>query len=109
MKKGFIKIMVVMLILTCVVGMFIACSDSSSPNAPNKQKDWDIIGIHPAIRGADGVTVEYYIVTAIDEENGVHAVCVHPYEIEIVSSGTPKLDENKLYITIDDFTAFINN
>ena len=49
------------------------------------------------------------MVTAIDDENNIHAVSVQPHSVEIVENGTPKLDENKLYITIDDFTAFINN
>lgn len=107
--KKILKMMVVMLIIvSCIVSM-VACSDSASPNDPCKQKDWDIIGVHPAIRGGDGITIEYYVVTAIDNEQNVHAVSVHPYEIEIVQNGTTKLDNNKLYITRNDFTAFINN
>ena len=109
MKTNFVKMIVVMLVLACIVNMFVACSDSSSPNDPIKQKDWDIIGVHPAIRGSDGMTIEYYMVTAIDDEKNIHAVSVQPHNVEIVESGTPKLDENKLYITIDDFAAFINN
>ena len=109
MKKNFARVIVVMLVLACIVSMFVACSDSSSTNDPGKQKDWDIIGVHPAIRGSDGITIEYYMVTAIDDEENIHAVSVQPHNVEIVKSGTPKLDENKLYITIDDFAAFINN
>lgn len=109
MKRNFVRMIVVMLVLISMVSMFAACSDSSSPNDPSKQKEWEVVGIHPGVRGSNGIAVEYYIVTAIDDENGVHAVAIQPHQIEIVENGTVKLDDNTLYITIDDFVAFINN
>ena len=108
MKRNIVKVIVVMLVLVCVVGMFVACDDSSSPNAPSKQKEWDIIGVHPAVRG-DGMTIEYYMVTAVDNDNNIHAVSIQPHQVKVIESGNPKLEENHLYITIDDFVAFINN
>lgn len=108
MKNNFVRILVVMLVLVCIVSMFAACSDSSNPNDSSKQKEWDIIGIHPALRG-DGMTIEYYMVTAVDNDNNIHAVSIQPHQVKVIEKGNPKLEENHLYITIDDFAAFINN
>lgn len=109
MKKNFVRTIVMMLVLICMVSMFAACDDSSSPNDPSKQKEWEVVGIHPGVRGSNGIAVEYYIVTAIDDNNGVHAVAIQPHQIEIVENGTVKLDDDTLYITKSSFVAFINN
>lgn len=109
MKKNVLRMIVMMLVLICMVSMFTACDDSSSPNDPSKQKEWEVVGIHPGVRGSNGIAVEYYIVTAIDDDNGVHAVAIQPHQIEIVETGTVKLDNDTLYITKSSFVEFINN
>ena len=45
----------------------------------------------------------------VDNDNNIHAVSIQPHQVKVIEKGNPKLEENHLYITIDDFAAFINN